>query len=370
MDKHLHIISFDVPWPANYGGVIDVFYKIAALYDAGIKIHLHCFTKERLPQNELNKYCVSVNYYNRKKSFSFNTPYIVQSRSDKKLLANLQKDDYPILMEGIHCTYLFSKGSLKNRKVVVRLHNTEHKYYASLAKEEKNILRKIYFKWESVLLKKYESLLGPKTIFAALSKDDKQFYETHFSSALTYFIPAFLPWNEIANISGKGNYCLYHGNLSINENEKAVCWLLKEVFTDLEIPLVIAGKNPSKKLQAFAERNSNICVVANPYDNAMQDLISKAQLNVLPSFNNTGIKLKLLNALFNGRFCVVNTAAVSGSGLENLCICADDAKSFKQQITAFFQQDFTLKIMEERASLLKKLYDNEKSAAALISLLY
>jgi len=41
--KHLHIISFDIPYPANYGGVIDVFYKLRALVSAGIKIHLHAF---------------------------------------------------------------------------------------------------------------------------------------------------------------------------------------------------------------------------------------------------------------------------------------------------------------------------------------
>ncbi len=30
-DKYLHIISFDIPYPPNYGGVIDVFYKLKAL---------------------------------------------------------------------------------------------------------------------------------------------------------------------------------------------------------------------------------------------------------------------------------------------------------------------------------------------------
>ncbi len=30
--EHIHLISFDVPFPADYGGVIDVFYKIKAKY--------------------------------------------------------------------------------------------------------------------------------------------------------------------------------------------------------------------------------------------------------------------------------------------------------------------------------------------------
>ena len=28
---HLHIVSFNVPWPADYGGVIDVYYRIKAV---------------------------------------------------------------------------------------------------------------------------------------------------------------------------------------------------------------------------------------------------------------------------------------------------------------------------------------------------
>lgn len=370
MDKHLHIITFDVPYPADYGGVIDVFYKIVSLYNAGIKIHLHCFTKNRLPQNELNKYCASVNYYQRQNAFSFTTPYIVQSRADKTLLANLQQDDHPILMEGIHCTYLLVKGLLESRKTVVRLHNTEHKYYATLAKEEKNVLKKSYFKMESFLLKKYEAALAQKTIFAALSKADKEFYETNFSAKNVYFIPAFLPWAKVADIAGKGHYCLYHGNLAINENQKAICWLLENVFDDIDIPFVIAGKDSSKKLQEFAEKNSNVCMVANPSERELQDLIAKAQINILPSFNNTGVKLKLLNALFNGRYCLVNTAAVDGSGLEELCQIAETGKDFKQQLQQFFKQDFSVIDLDKRKQILQQLYNNADNAEALISLLY
>ena len=42
-DKHLHIVSFDIPYPPNYGGVIDVYYKLKALHRKGVKIILHCF---------------------------------------------------------------------------------------------------------------------------------------------------------------------------------------------------------------------------------------------------------------------------------------------------------------------------------------
>ena len=43
--NQLHIVSFDVPYPPNYGGVIDVFYKLKALFDLGIEIYFHTFVE-------------------------------------------------------------------------------------------------------------------------------------------------------------------------------------------------------------------------------------------------------------------------------------------------------------------------------------
>ncbi len=34
VEQHLHIISFDVPAPPDYGGVIDVYYKAKALAES------------------------------------------------------------------------------------------------------------------------------------------------------------------------------------------------------------------------------------------------------------------------------------------------------------------------------------------------
>ena len=42
-----------------------MFYKIKALHELGIKIHLHCFEYGRGQQPELNKYCEEVFYYQR-----------------------------------------------------------------------------------------------------------------------------------------------------------------------------------------------------------------------------------------------------------------------------------------------------------------
>ncbi len=372
-DKHLHIVTHDVPWPADFGGVIDLFYKLRALHDLGVNIHLHCFTKGRPPQDELNKYCSSVTYYRRKNNasrFSLNLPFIVNSRTSSELINNLQKDNYPILLEGIHCTYYLNKGQLSNRKVVVRLHNTEFEYYKQLASHEKNFLRKIYYWHESRLLKKYEKSIAGKAIFLAVSKQDVELYQTALSAKNIHYLPVFLPYTLAAGKEGKGCFCLYHGNLAINENEEAAIWLLQNVFNNITIPLVIAGKDPSKRLQRLAHRFQHTCLVNNPSETEMQDLVAKAHIHVLPSLNNTGVKLKLLNALFNGRHCLVNKAAVSGSGLEKYCHIAEDAAAFQKKIEELYLQPFPEQEIEQRQGLLQTTYNNEANARQLMTFLW
>ena len=364
MDKHLHIVTHDVPYPANFGGVVDIFYKIKWLHKVGVRIHLHCFLKNRSAQTELSKYCESVTYYKRKGflSFSLTTPYIVSSRSSKLLLHNLKKDNYAILFEGVHSTYHLSKNIFMNRQIFLRLFNVEHVYYEHLAKNESHFLKKFYYNKEAQLLKKYEDNIANKAHIFTLSTEDSRMYAQLFHAKDISFLPAFLPYDTIKSEVGKGSYCLYHANLSVNENEMAALWLIENVFNTLTIPLIIAGRNPSEKLKIVAKKYNQISLVENPNDENMQLLIVHAQLNILPSFNNTGVKLKLLNAIHNGRHCLVNFAGVDGSGLNECCNVVETAAEFQKEILFLFDKPFAETALQRRGTALKRLYNNEANA--------
>jgi len=373
LDKHLHIVTLDVPYPADYGGAIEQFYKIVALHKLGIKIHLHCFTRKRPEAPELEQYCVSVNYYPRKtgvKRFPIFTPYIVASRSEPELLTNLQKDNYPVLFEGIHTTFLLQTNLLKGRKVLVRIHNCEYRYYKELAKHETSPVKKIYFHYESFLLKKYEKRIAKRYPLIAMSEKDQQAFLKTFKAKEVHYVPAFAGWQDVTSLTGKGCFCLYHGNLSVNENEEAANWLLKEVFNDINIPLVIAGQRPSAALEKSAHQNEHTCLVANPGEKELEDMIGKAQLHVLPSFNNTGIKLKLLHALYKGRYCIVNDEAVEGSGLAPICTIGKNTAEFKKAVVNLYNSNFDDGEIEKRKLVLDKLYNNDLNAAKIAGLFW
>ncbi len=376
MVKNLHIVCLDVPWPADYGGAIDMMNRIMTLHKMGILIHLHYFSyNERGIPNELNQFCESINVYEREKinnGFSFTMPYIVASRINEQLISRLQEDNYPILLEGIHTTGILSKLDRRNRKIVVRMHNEESLYYKELARAESGILKKIYFQNESRLLKKYSHHLPDDCLYACVSEKDIAVFKNDYKLTRVEFLPTFPAWQSVSGQEGQGNLCLYHGNLSVPENEEAALWLLCNVFTKARVPFVIAGKKPSRRLQKLAGLCQHTCLVADPCETEMNDLVRKAHVHVLPCFNKnvTGIRLKLLHSLFEGRHCVVNEPIVAGTGLESACHIGTNANAFASIITQLYHQPFTREEIILRKQLLGTTYDNEKNTRKLIQWLW
>jgi len=371
LDKHLHIVCFDVPYPADYGGVIDVFYRIKALHSFGVQIHLHCFEYGRGRQNELNKYCVEVNYYKRYTGFkglSITIPYIVKSRANKSLLTALSRDDHPILLEGIHTTYFLFTGDLKHRKVFVRLHNVEFEYYKHLSSDENSFFKKCYYKNESRLLKNYEKKIANAATLLPISKKDEFVYKKLFISKNINYLPAFTNSTSVNIKEGYGKYCLYHGNLTIAENEKSVIWLI-ESLGETGIPIIIAGKNPSDRLRNKIGDHKNITLIINPGVDKMYNLIQNAGVNILPVKNAAGIKIKLLNALFTGRHCLTDSGAVKGTSLEQYCEIAETEMDFIDKIKKLFEIPFTQTDIEKRKGLLKE-FDNIQNAEMLMTWIY
>lgn len=366
---HLNIVSFNVPWPPDYGGVMDVFYKIKSLHKAGVKIHLHCFEYGRGTSVELAALCEAVYYYPRSamwKGLLSDKPFIVQSRDSAKLLANLKLNTYPILFEGLHCCYFLNDESLRFRNKLLRMHNNEAEYYLNLGISERKFVKQLYFFAEYRRLIKFERILAYASHVLCISKLETAFYSKRFSNCS--YLAAFHGNETVTSKTGKGDYVLYHGNLEVNENKTAALYIINVIFTNLKIPLIIAGNNPDAEIIAAAARLPHVQLIANPTQEKMHALIEAAHINYLPTFQNTGVKLKLLNALFRGRFCLVNSMMVDETGLATACITANDANAVQQQIQQLMQVEFT-----EQDIVLRKqnmaIFSDEYEVNKLISLL-
>ena len=367
MDKTLHIVSFDIPYPPNYGGIIDVYYKIKHLHSAGIKIHLHLFEYSRKKSEELEKYCKSVTYYKRKSSpflvFSA-TPYIVKSRANKKLLENLQNDNYPVLFEGLH-TSIYSK--YLSKKTYVRTHNIEHLYYKGLAYSEKNIIKKIFFITESWKLKLYEKILHKTTGIFTISHSEQDYFANKYGKKSSY-IPVFHDSEFKNHLSKKGKYLLWHGDLRTSDNINAVLFLIN-IFKNTEYNLKIASGSINSRIQNKINQYPNIQFVRVTNNKDFDNLFENSHINLLYTFQKTGIKLKLINALYKGKHIIGNLKILGDTGLENLCYLANTKDEFLYHVKNLMNQDFISENIEKRKKNMIKFSPSE-SAKKIIKIIF
>jgi len=367
--QYLHIVSFNIPYPADYGGVIDIYYKLRALSQAGVRIILHCFEYGRSHSKELEDLCFKVFYYDRKrgmKYFLHSDPYIVLTRDANSMPKSLLQDSFPVLFEGLHTTGLLKQCMEARKLTLVRAHNIEHSYYRGLARSTRNPFHKLFFRSEAAKLKRYENILSHSDHILSIAKHETTYFKENYGNAI--FIPAFHRFEEVSSLPGSGTYILYHGNLGVVENSEMFLSLVRERLSDLPYQVIVAGKNPSRRFQKKVARYPNVRLVADPSDQELDKLISQAQINLLFTRQSTGIKLKLLHALFAGRHCLVNPEMVEGSGLEKLCTVATSGRELELQIHDLMLQAFDESQIRIRKKTLQE-FSNRAGAEKILRML-
>ncbi|MDP2336597.1 MAG: glycosyltransferase [Bacteroidota bacterium] len=369
METAIQLVAFNIPYPPDYGGVIDIFYKVKALSECGISVYLHCFEYDRPQAIELEKYCTKVFYYPRKKGLRYQfsaKPYIVITRVNNQLINNLSSNKAPILFEGLHTCFYLDHPLLANHLRLVRTHNVEHEYYLNLYKAERNVFKKLFFRIEACKISGYEKVLQNASHLLCISPNDNFYFDRKYGHS--HFIPAFHPFSEIKSKEGRGKYILFHGNLSVSENLQSVEFLIKNVFGKISQSVIIAGKNPPDRLIQKIKQLPNIQLISNPENEQMEALIQDAHISLLPTFQDTGLKLKLLASLFSGRFCIANTPMIHKTGLEHLCHLADTPEEMIGLINKLFAQDFTSEEIERRKIILEDAFSNHRNALKIIQL--
>jgi len=249
---------------------------------------------------------------------------------------------------------------------MARTHNIEHHYYNGLSKSESNIFKKIFYFFEGIKLKKYQAILEKSNFILTISPLEQNYFFAKFPLKAKY-ISVFHQNNIINSTKGIGKFALYHGDLRISDNIKACVFLIK-IFSNINYPLVIASNFNNATILNEVKKYSNIIFKKNCNKNDLDNLLKDAHINVLPTFQNTGIKLKLINALFNGRFCLVNDAMVNKTGLEDLCSIANSEDQFINQINLLSKQEFKNELVLKRKEILVN-FNTEISALKIIHLL-
>jgi hypothetical protein len=373
MTTVLNVVSFDIPYPPDYGGVTDVYWKLFWLHKAGVRVILHCFHSRRNPAPELNGICEQVHYYRRAMGFRSNLstlPFTVKSRESEALVRNLLANDHPILFEVLHTCGPIADPRLRKRLKIYRHSNIEHEYYKHLSKSERKPVKRLFLRIEAEKLRRFEKILRFADIICAVNADDTQYFSQKYPQSRSVYLPSFHPNEQIDIPSGKGDYVLFHGNLSISENYEAARWLAANVFPGLSSKVIVAGLDPPPLVKKMIAGLSNVELVASPSLDRMRALIRDAQVHVLYTRQATGLKLKLLNVLFGGRFVVCNTGMLAGTGISPAAgvVTAESPDQFVGRINGWIGIPFSAGHAEARRAMVSN-FMNQKNVQTLVELI-
>ena len=188
----------------------------------------------------------------------------------------------------------------------------------------------------------------------SISPLEQQYFFKTYGDRCTY-IPAFHDTERHTELVSSEKQLLYHGNLSVSENVGAALFLIK-VYQNTPNRLVIASSYSNNEVETEIEKYANIHFHPLQASEDLYPLFETSHINVLPTFQNTGIKLKLLNTLYQGKFIIANDYMVKDTGLESLCERANTKKEFLEKTKLLFKKEFTKSIIEEREETMKELH--------------
>lgn len=373
----------EVPYPP-IGGRNGVYNRIVQL-SKNNRIFLFSIAynqSEKIDTCEMEKYCKSVNFYDRSehrvgtlvKSVFY--PFSVASRYRRDICRDLEKT---IKREGIDLVIVDFPNMARNvlslakkyPEIVFTIneHNVEYVRMRGMqAVESIPKYKRVMYYLESLRLELYEKRIYKSNIFKAItffSNDDCAFFKSNvkYGNSILKTIPLGANDYRKEPLMLNNKTLLFVGRLDhiAIPNVEAMIWFVASVWplVKKKIPdakLVIAGANPEE--QILSMRSKDITIIPNFSD--MEGIYDMTDIVIMPLLSGGGVKGKLLEAVAFRKYVVSTQHGIEGTVFKNKehVLLANDEVSFAESCVEIMENPERYKEMESRAyELFKKEYD-------------
>ncbi len=375
-------LSTENPFPPDHGHHIRTYHILKSLAEQH-RIHFLAFArteKEIALKSKLEKFCASADimllpnqgwrlYAALLANFFSPMPFIVKRYSSlaarqriREMLSNYQIDvihfDLPHL-----AAYLNEVAHLPK---VLTNHNVESLRLRRWANVERNPFLKFYLFYQSYKLHHFESKLCPQFDRCITVSDfDKETLREMCKSDNFITIPNgvdveyFSPRSESTATEG----LVWAGSMSGAYNRDAVDYFLGEIAPLIhaqlpETKMTFVGASPTALLRKRAEENPQITFT--DYVDDVRPYVDRAAVFIAPLRSGSGTKIKVLNAMAQGKAVVTTSIGAEGidvtSGRE--VFIADSGEEFAEKVILLLRNPELAREMGQNARRkVKGLYD-------------
>ena len=266
--------------------------------------------------------------------------------------------------------------NLSAYKRVLNHHNIESLMLLRRSENEKNMLKKLYFFYEGIKLKKYEKKVCPVfDLNITCSNLDSERLNSFSPDSQCLDIPngVDLAYFKSTCSTAIDKSIIFAGGLSWYPNLDAMTFFLKEVWPRLsqEIPdvtMTVVGRSPAPWMAELQNVYPNLKVTGFVDD--VRPYFDAAFLYVCPIRDGGGTKLKVLDALAMKKTLISHSIACEGIDVvENESVVfAETADEYINQIKSLFDnRERALMIAENGYKVVSEKYDFVKVGERLSS---
>lgn len=299
---------------------------------------------------------------------SYNLNRFFTPDMDIALTRTLKNGEYDIVqLESLFMApYIATIRKYSNAKIILRAHNLEFSLWERRAENAKGYFKKLYQKYLSRELKKYEiHYMSWVDGIAAISDIDKRDIEALGITKPVITIPFGIDVDQEENaMVGKEENSVFHlGAMDWDPNVEGVQWFCEEVVPVLkeenpDINFYVAGKK-SEKLREH--KSFKEATVIGEVKSAKAFMDSK-DIMVVPLKSAGGMRVKIIQGMANGKPIVTSSIGKEGIDVENgkHLLVADDKEAFLNAITELrTRPDFKNGIIANAKQLIRDKYNNK-----------
>lgn len=386
------------PFPQLDGGSIAMNNISKGLIELGHQVKVIAISTQKHPivdNSEFSQYRENTNFESvfvntsispigLLKSLLLNYSYHIKRFDSKnfhnKLASVLQEESYDIIqLETIYMApFIKTIRAHSKAKIVVRLHNIEHKIWERLVENEKNIFKKIVLKRLTQLLKKYEfSVFNQIDAFMPISDVDGNFFNALDTKLKGITIPFGI---DIEKYQVEEEYIpsenpeLFHiGSMNWLPNIEGIEWFLDKVWPKVvnnypKLTFSIAGRNIPEKLSNRINKN---LLIEGEVPDAQLFMLSK-DIMIVPLLSGSGVRVKIIEGMALGKTIISTSIGAEGLDVvdgKNILI-ANTPEEMIEAIGQCVKSPDICKFIGENARLYVSLHHNNETISNKIIAFY
>ena len=291
----------------------------------------------------------------------------LESNAYRDVLAGLLRENTYDL---IHVDTISLAGyveDIEHCKKVLNHHNIESLMMLRRAKNEKNLLKSLYFFQEGVKLKRVEKKLCPKfDLNITCSTLDAERLNNFVKGIECIDVPNGVDldyFNPDKTVLPEAKSLIFAGGLTWYPNLDAMTFFLKSVWPllvmrDPEVTMTVVGRNPPLWMRELQAEYKNLLVTGFVDD--VRPYFDSAAVYVCPISDGGGTKLKVLDALAMAKPLIANPIACEGIDVVNgeHVFFAETASEYVDAIqNAFNNEELTKVVASNARKLIEEKYD-------------